>query len=108
MSYVVNGNCLGCRYTDCVEKCPVKDCFKIGKNMVVIDPQLCIDCGECVSACPVEAIAHDSKSDLKWIEHNGVFSSIWPAINQAIEPLPCAADAENQTNKEEVYDKEAF
>ena len=26
MTYIVNDNCINCKYTDCVEVCPV-DCF---------------------------------------------------------------------------------
>ncbi len=85
--HVVNEKCINCRYTDCVDVCPVKDCFKIGPNMVVIDPNLCIDCGLCVKACPVNAINHDSISILKWIEFNALKSKEWPAINQSIDPL---------------------
>jgi Fe-S-cluster-containing dehydrogenase component len=46
MTYVVNENCIRCKYTDCVEVCPV-DCFYEGENMLVIHPDECIDCGVC-------------------------------------------------------------
>ncbi len=46
MTYIVNDNCIGCKYTDCVEVCPV-DCFYEGENMLVIHPDECIDCGVC-------------------------------------------------------------
>ena len=35
MTYVVTENCIKCKYTDCVEVCPV-DCFYEGENMLVI------------------------------------------------------------------------
>lgn len=104
--YVVNQNCLGCRFTDCVAVCPVKDCFKIGKNMVVIDPDLCIDCGLCVAACPAKAIESDLNSDIMWVEHNAKFSKIWPAINEMIEPAEGAQEMVNVQNKEAIFDKE--
>jgi len=66
--------------------------------MLVIDPNLCIDCGLCESACPAQAITHDLNSELKWIEHNAKYSQIWPAINEMIEPLPNAS--ENMSNND--------
>src|SRR5215831_9080043 len=55
MTYVVTESCIKCKYTDCVDVCPV-DCFREGPNMLVIDPDECIDCTLCVAECPVEAI----------------------------------------------------
>ena len=55
MTYVVNDNCIRCKYMDCVEVCPV-DCFYVGENMLVIHPDECIDCGVCEPECPVDAI----------------------------------------------------
>ncbi|AHB01500.1 Ferredoxin-2 [Brucella ceti TE28753-12] len=56
MTYVVTDNCIRCKYTDCVEVCPV-DCFYEGENMLVINPDECIDCGVCEPECPAEAIS---------------------------------------------------
>jgi ferredoxin len=105
MAYVVNQNCLGCRFTDCVDVCPIKDCFRIGGNMLVIDPRTCIDCGLCVPACPADAISHDSKADVAWIEHNGFFSQVWPAINCSIPPLENADLLKKTEDKESIFDK---
>ena len=55
MTFVVTENCIKCKYTDCVEVCPV-DCFHEGPNFLVIDPDECIDCTLCEPECPVEAI----------------------------------------------------
>ena len=55
MTYVVTETCIKCKYTDCVDVCPV-DCFREGPNFLVIDPDECIDCTLCVAECPVEAI----------------------------------------------------
>jgi ferredoxin len=63
MTYVVTESCIKCKYTDCVDVCPV-DCFREGPNMLVIDPDECIDCTLCVAECPVEAIfAEDDVPD---------------------------------------------
>ena len=61
MTYVVVENCIKCKYTDCVEVCPV-DCFYEGENMLVIHPDECIDCGVCEPECPAEAIKPDTSS----------------------------------------------
>ena len=55
MAFVVTENCIRCKYTDCVEVCPV-DCFHAGPNFLVIDPDECIDCTLCVAECPAVAI----------------------------------------------------
>jgi NAD-dependent dihydropyrimidine dehydrogenase PreA subunit len=55
MTYVVTEACIKCKYTDCVDVCPV-DCFREGPNFLVIDPDECVDCTLCVAECPVEAI----------------------------------------------------
>ncbi|XLM23110.1 ferredoxin family protein, partial [Chromobacterium piscinae] len=55
MAYVVTEACIKCKYTDCVEVCPV-DCFREGPNFLAIDPDECIDCSLCVAECPVGAI----------------------------------------------------
>jgi NAD-dependent dihydropyrimidine dehydrogenase PreA subunit len=60
MTYIVNDNCIKCKYTDCVEVCPV-DCFYEGANMLVIHPDECIDCGVCEPECPVDAIKPDTE-----------------------------------------------
>src|SRR6218665_4104665 len=51
MTHVVSENCIKCKYTDCVDVCPV-DCFREGPNMLVIDPDQCIDCANCIPECP--------------------------------------------------------
>ena len=67
MTYIVNENCIKCKYTDCVEVCPV-DCFYEGENMLVIHPDECIDCGVCEPECPVDAIKPDTEPGLeKWL-----------------------------------------
>ena len=55
MTHVVTESCIRCKYTDCVDVCPV-DCFFEGPNFLVIDPNVCIDCAVCIVECPVNAI----------------------------------------------------
>ena len=80
MTYIVNENCIKCKYMDCVEVCPV-DCFYEGENMLVIHPDECIDCGVCEPECPVDAIKPDTEPGLeKWLKLNAEFAKIWPNI----------------------------
>jgi ferredoxin len=93
MTYVVTESCIKCKYTDCVDVCPV-DCFREGPNMLVIDPDECIDCTLCVPECPVEAIyAEDDVPDAQreFIERNRVLAQKWPPI---IERKPAPPDAD--------------
>lgn len=90
MAFVVTEACIKCKYTDCVEVCPV-DCFYEGENMLVIHPDECIDCGVCEPECPIEAILPDTAAEApKWLEMNRKYSQSWPNINRSKEPLPDA------------------
>lgn len=83
MTYVVTENCIRCKYTDCVDVCPV-DCFHEGENFLVINPEECIDCNLCVPECPVDAIYPDDElpSDQKqYLEINERLSKSWPIIS---------------------------
>ena len=93
MAYVVTESCIKCKYTDCVDVCPV-DCFHEGPNFLVIDPEECIDCTLCVAECPVEAIfAEDDvpKGQEHFIALNAELTKTWPVIIERKEP---AADAD--------------
>jgi ferredoxin len=90
MAYVVTDACVKCKYTDCVEVCPV-DCFHEGENMLVIDPEECIDCGACIPACPVSAIYLGEDVPDKWhayIDLNARLAKGWPMINKKREASP--------------------
>ncbi|OHC74387.1 MAG: ferredoxin [Rhodospirillales bacterium RIFCSPLOWO2_12_FULL_58_28] len=90
MTYVVVENCIKCKFTDCVEVCPV-DCFYEGENFLVIHPDECIDCGVCEPECPAEAIVPDTEPDLeKWLEINAKYAQVWPNITRKIDALPDA------------------
>jgi len=85
MSYLVVDNCIKCKHMDCVEVCPV-DCFYEGEDMLVINPDECIDCGVCEPECPVDAIVvEESLPDderQKWFSINQVYSNKWPNITE--------------------------
>ncbi|MBI1906236.1 MAG: ferredoxin family protein [Rhodocyclales bacterium] len=92
MTHVVTEACIKCKYTDCVDLCPV-DAFREGPNMLVIDPESCIDCALCVPDCPVDAIFHEvdlapSLSD--YVELNATLAQVWPPIIEVHAALPDA------------------
>ena len=103
MTYVVNDKCIKCKHTDCVEVCPV-DCFYEGDNMLVINPDECIDCGVCVPECPVDAIIEDTEDiDNKWYKLNEEYSNKWSNITKKKDPLPDAEKYKDEENKLEKY-----
>lgn len=103
MTYVVTDDCIKCKYTDCVEVCPV-DCFYEGENMLVINPSECIDCGVCEPECPAEAILPDTEDGLeKWLELNTKYSASWPNITSQKEPPADADEHKGQPGKFEKY-----
>jgi len=106
MAHIVAEPCIKCKFTDCVAVCPV-DCFHEGANMLVIDPDECIDCGACVDECPVTAIYPEEDLPEKWEEFkelNAKYSPEWPVIDAKQDPLPTAEEARNQVSKRSQLD----
>jgi ferredoxin len=102
MTFVVVDACIKCKYTDCVEVCPV-DCFYEGENMLVINPDECIDCGVCEPECPAEAIKPESEELLNWVEINRDYAMQWPNLTKK-KDAPADADAfKNVTGKYEQF-----
>ncbi|HWS74007.1 MAG TPA: ferredoxin FdxA [Quisquiliibacterium sp.] len=101
MTHVVLDSCIRCKYTDCVDVCPV-DCFREGPNMLVIDPDECIDCAVCIPECPVEAIVAEEdvpKGQQHFTELNAELAKVWPSITRTKEPLPDADEWKDAKNK---------
>ena len=101
MTFVVKEQCIKCKYTDCVEVCPV-DCFYEGPNMLVIHPDECIDCALCEPECPVEAIVSEDdlrEEDQDYLELNAELAEIWPNITEMKEAPSDAADWEGKPGK---------
>lgn len=93
MTYIVDEECVKCKYMDCVEVCPV-DCFHEGPNMLIIDPEECIDCTLCEPECPVEAIYADDEvpeGQEDFLKINEELSLEWPVITE-IGDVPDDAD----------------
>ena len=103
MTYVVVENCIKCKYTDCVEVCPV-DCFYEGENMLVIHPDECIDCGVCEPECPAEAIKPDTAKGLdSWLKLNLDMAKAWPNLTKKRPSPPDAKDFDGKEGKLEAY-----
>ena len=107
MTYVVTENCIKCKYTDCVDVCPV-DCFREGPNMLVIDPDECIDCTLCVAECPVEAICAEDdvpENQRAFLQLNAELSKVWPMIAEKKDAPPDADEWKDKTGKADLLDR---
>ncbi len=107
MTHVVTEACIQCRYTDCVDVCPV-DCFHAGPNFLVIDPDECIDCAVCVPECPVEAIyaEEDLPEDQQhFIALNAELAQQWEVISRSAGALPDAEAWKDKTSKLELLER---
>lgn len=103
MTYVVTEACIKCKYTDCVEVCPV-DCFYEGENMLVINPDECIDCGVCEPECPAEAILPDTEDGMeKWAILNRDYATQWPNLSRKLDAPPDADEWRNVPDKLEKH-----
>ena len=101
MTFVVTESCIKCKYTDCVEVCPV-DCFHEGPNFLVIDPEECIDCTLCEPECPVNAIflEDDLPADQeKFLALNAELSLNWPVITEMKDAPADAKEWEDVPDK---------
>ncbi|MAM70675.1 MAG: ferredoxin [Gammaproteobacteria bacterium] len=108
MTFVVSENCIKCKYTDCVDVCPV-DCFYEGPNMLVINPDECIDCALCEPECPADAIyAEDElpKEQIEFMKLNEALSDQWPNITETKPPLPDAEDWNGKSDKRSLLETE--
>ena len=109
MTHVVTENCINCKFTDCVDVCPV-DCFREGPNFLVIDPDECIDCAVCIPECPANAIfaEEDVPADqLAFIKLNVDLSLIktWQSITKRKTAMPDADDWNGKPNKVELLQR---
>lgn len=101
MTYVVTENCIRCKYTDCVDVCPV-DCFHEGPNFLVIDPEECIDCDLCVPECPANAIFAEGDippGQEEFLALNAELAQQWPVINEVRPPPDDAKEWDGVANK---------
>jgi len=107
MAFVVLENCIKCKFTDCVEVCPV-DCFYEGPNFLVIHPDECIDCALCEPECPANAILSEDDvpdNQIEFIELNAELADIWPNITEALQPKPDSKEWNGIENKLQYLEK---
>ena len=107
MTYVVIENCIKCKYTDCVEVCPV-DCFHEGPNFLVIDPDECIDCTLCEPECPAEAIVPEDDippGQEQFLALNAELAQQWPVITQKKDAPPDADDWNGKPDKLDLLER---
>ena len=101
MAFVVTETCIKCKYTDCVEVCPV-DCFYEGPDFLVIHPDECIDCALCEPECPIDAILSEDElpdDQIDFIEINARLSEVYENITEAKDPLPEADEFKDVNEK---------
>jgi ferredoxin len=107
MPFVVTENCIKCKYTDCVEVCPV-DCFHEGPNFLVIDPEECIDCTLCEPECPITAIFPEDdvpSGQESFIALNAELAKAWPVLTVRIEAPADAKDWEGKSDKLKLLER---
>lgn len=107
MTFVVTENCIKCKYTDCVEVCPV-DCFYEGPNFLAINPDECIDCALCEPECPINAIVSEDelpKGQEEFLKINAEMSAKWPNITSIKEAPEDAKAWENKPNKRQYLEE---
>lgn len=107
MTHVVTDNCIKCKYTDCVEVCPV-DCFHEGPNFLAIDPQICIDCTLCIAECPADAIFSPGRvppEQAHFFEINAELAKRWPVLDAPIKAPEDAGDWNGVINKLQHLDR---
>ncbi len=108
MTFVVTEKCIRCKYTDCVEVCPV-DCFYEGPNFLVINPDECIDCALCEPECPVNAIKSEDdliENEQQFLALNSDLASMWPNITAKKDSSADAKAWENVDGKLQYLEKE--
>ena len=103
MTHVVTDACIRCKYTDCIDVCPV-ECFHGGEVMLVINPVTCVDCAACVPVCPSQAIVAGAKPEAApWLELNKRLSAVWPQLLEHPQALADADQYKGQAGKFEHY-----
>lgn len=107
MPFVVTENCIKCKFTDCVEVCPV-DCFYEGPNFLVIKPDDCIDCALCEPECPAEAIFSDDEipaGQESFIQLNAELAEKWPNITEMQDKQPDAEEWNGKPDKLKLLER---
>jgi NAD-dependent dihydropyrimidine dehydrogenase PreA subunit len=70
MAYVIAAPCIDNNDQSCVSVCPV-DCITADPRIdrkFYIDPDGCIDCGSCETACPNDAVFRADRLPARWAD----------------------------------------
>jgi len=106
MAYVITESCIKCKYTDCVDVCPVIASAR-GPNMLVIDPRRMHRLHPVRAECPVEAIfAEDDVPDSQnaWIALNRELSAQWKPIIER-KPAPRTPTNGPRSRKKQLLER---
>lgn len=101
MPFVVLGNCIFCKHTECAAVCPAS-CFHEGPDFLVIDPDECIDCMYCVPACPIGAIVELRDVPMaykQFVQINADLARVWPRLRGRLPPPPDAEEWDGVPDK---------
>jgi ferredoxin len=72
--------------------------------MLVIDPEVCTDCGLCEPECPAKAIKPDTAKNLGiFPKLNADMAKIWPNLTVKRDAMPEAAEFCGKANKYEEF-----
>ncbi|GAA3308508.1 ferredoxin family protein [Streptomyces cinereospinus] len=102
MTHVVTEQCVHCKFAECITYCPVA-CFREAGTFLVIDPEECIDCGNCVEACPADAIYPEDELPPELqpaLEWNSRLALQLPLATTDVAPL---ADAEDWVGRPDKW-----
>lgn len=101
MAHVIGEGCLGEVYAACVDVCPV-ECIHPGKyqnqDFMIIDPEVCIDCGVCLPECPIGAIVGSVDENPEWAKVNAELAPSFKG-NPKVTPRPPNDPPRKPTNK---------
>jgi ferredoxin len=96
MAYVIAEPCIDNSDQSCVAVCPV-DCITSDPSVdrkFYIDPDGCIDCGSCESACPNQAIFRADQLPPPWAQFARIDATWYrdpAAAREAVEHVAAAA-----------------
>lgn len=80
MTYYIGAACIDEMDRSCMEECPV-DCIYEGERKLYINPIECIDCGNCLEVCPVQAVGHDrmpDRDEVYLLDNASFFTEVLP------------------------------
>ena len=102
MTFVVVENCIKCKYTDCVEVCPVDLHFMQFSTTTKVMGILC------EPECPAEAIFDEDdvpQGQEQFIALNAELAKEWPVITERKEAPPDAKEWDGKPDKLKLLER---